>query len=169
MSEQVFIERIIAETSDLNRYALRLTRDPEGAKDLVQESVVKALTNRSKFRPGTDLRAWMRTLAKNTFINGYRHRKLGRRLEGDIEECSSSVRRVRSSDDPLSELQRSEIAAAIGSLRSGFRDAFILHTEGFRYEEIAERMRVPVGTVKSRIHEARQQLQAACDGQAHPA
>ena len=161
MSELEFVQCVVAQRDELSHFALHLTRDPEGAKDLVQDSVVKALTNRSKFRPGTDLKAWMRTLAKNTFINGYRHRKLGRRLEGDIEEHKASVRRARSGDDPLHELQRIELSASIGSLRSGFRDAFLLYTEGFRYEEIADRMHIPVGTVKSRIHEARQQLKAA--------
>lgn len=161
MSEREFTDRVVSEGADLTWYALRLTRDVEGAKDLVQDSILKALTNRSRFRPGSDLRAWMHTLAKNMFINGYRRRKLGRRLEGDIEVNRGLVRRARSSDDPWSELRLNEVSARIDTLRSGFRDAFLLHSEGFKYEEIAERMSVPVGTVKSRIHEARQKLRSA--------
>src|SRR5689334_193759 len=103
-----FDRHLSAQGSWLRPYALRLTRDPDRASDLVQESLLKALTHRDKFQPGTDLKAWMRTVTKHTFINQYRHGKRSRLLEGDMAEHQRSATRALAMEDPLSTCRMNE-------------------------------------------------------------
>jgi RNA polymerase sigma factor (sigma-70 family) len=157
-----FQELLTQERTALRRYAFHLTRDADHADDLVQDCLLKALLNQEKFHAGTDVSAWLRTLVRNTFINQYRRQRLTRELEGDIDVHKYSVSRARSGDDPLSDLMTVDLNSRLNTLQACFREAFTLHGEGFKYEEIAERLAVPVGTVKSRIHQARRLLQVSC-------
>ncbi len=153
--------------------ALRMTRNPADAEDLVQETFLKAYRSFDKFEEGTNLRAWLYRILTNTFINSYRAAK--RRPEkADVEDVEDLYLYRRLGDLRSGELGRSaeeevlehitddEVKAAIESLPESFRIAVLLaDVEGFSYKEIADITEVPIGTVMSRIHRGRRALQKA--------
>ena len=153
--------------------ALRMTRNPADAEDLVQETYLKAYRAFGSFQQGTNLKAWLYKILTNTFINAYRSRKrrpeqteiddvedlyLYRRL-GGLEAAAAG----RSAEDEVLDLfTEGEIKDAIEALPEQFRMAVLLaDVEGFSYKEIAEITDVPIGTVMSRIHRGRRALQKA--------
>lgn len=150
--------------------ALRMTRKPADAEDLVQETYLKAYRAYDRFEAGTNLRAWLYRILTNTYINSYRSRQrrpdetdlddvedlyLYRRLGG--EEAS----RARSAEDEMMELVTDErVKAAVEALPDHYRIPVLLaDVEGFSYKEIAEMLEVPIGTVMSRLHRGRKSLQ----------
>ncbi len=153
--------------------ALRMTRNPSDAEDLVQETYLKAYRAFGSFTEGTNLKAWLYKILTNTFINSYRAKK--RRPEvADVEDVEDLYLYRRLSGDQPAGLGRSaeeevlegitdtEVKAAIESLPESFRIAVLLaDVEGFSYKEIAEITDVPIGTVMSRIHRGRKALQKA--------
>lgn len=153
--------------------ALRMTRNPSDAEDLVQETYLKAYRAFGGFEAGTNLKAWLYRILTNTYINTYRAKK--RRPEiADVEDVEDLFLYKRLSADQTSALGRSaedvvlerftdtEVKAAIESLPDTFRMAVLLaDVEGFSYKEIAEITDVPIGTVMSRIHRGRKALQKA--------
>ncbi|MHB1711070.1 MAG: sigma-70 family RNA polymerase sigma factor [Acidimicrobiales bacterium] len=159
--------------SALYSAALRMTRNPSDAEDLVQETYLKAYRAFGGFEAGTNLKAWLYRILTNTYINTYRAKK--RRPEiADVEDVEDLFLYKRLSADQTSTLGRSaedealdritdtEVKAAIESLPDTFRMAVLLaDVEGFSYKEIAEITDVPIGTVMSRIHRGRKALQKA--------
>ena len=153
--------------------ALRMTRNPSDAEDLVQETYLKAYRAFGSFEEGTNLKAWLYRILTNTYINSYRAKK--RRPEiADVEDVEDLYLYRRLGADQPSGLGRSaedealdrftddEVKAAIESLPDAFRIAVLLaDVEGFSYKEIAEITDVPIGTVMSRIHRGRKALQKA--------
>ncbi len=151
--------------------ALRMTRNPSDAEDLVQETYLKAYRAFDSFTEGTNIRAWLYRILTNTYINNYRAAK--RRPEvTDVEDVEDLYlyRRVagdgaggRSAEDEvLAGITDDEVKEAIESLPDNFRIAVMLaDVEGFTYKEIAEITDVPIGTVMSRIHRGRRALQKA--------
>ncbi|MBK7384091.1 MAG: RNA polymerase sigma factor [Flavobacteriales bacterium] len=139
-------------------FALSLTRDREAARDLLQESILKALMNRDGFRDGTNFKAWMLTIVRNTFINEYRRTVRGRTVMSNAEHTAMPVMRVRTLPDPMSELATNEMSDAVDRLPALFREPFKMNVAGFKYNEISESLNIPIGTVKSRIFEARKRL-----------
>ena len=153
--------------------ALRMTRNPADAEDLVQETFLKAYRSFDRFEEGTNLKAWLYRILTNTFINSYRAAK--RRPEkADVEDVEDLYLYRRLADLDGGGLGRSaeelvlegitddEVKAAIESLPENFRIAVLLaDVEGFSYKEIAEITDVPIGTVMSRIHRGRRALQKA--------
>ena len=149
----------------LNAFAYNLTKNTEDAKDLYQETAFRAITNRDKFRPGTNLKAWLFTIMKNIFINNYR-KKVKRNTILDSTENnyfinSSSQNTVR--NDGESNVMMEELGSMIEGLEDNIRVPFLLHYEGFKYQEIADRFNLPLGTVKSRIFFARKELKELID------
>ena len=146
--------------------ALRLAADPARAEDLVQETMLKALRSWQQFRPGTNLKAWLLTILRNTFINEYRR---GKRepIAVDIEAVEPYViERDVADHDPegtfFSQIVDARVLAAIDALPREFREAVVLSDmEGMSYAEIAQTLHVPVGTVKSRLFRGRRLLQRA--------
>jgi RNA polymerase sigma-70 factor, ECF subfamily len=153
--------------------ALRMTRNPADAEDLVQETYLKAYRGFGGFQEGTNLKAWLFRILTNTYINRYRQQKrrpeetdlddvedfyLYRRL-GGIDEARIS----KSAEDTLLELfTDDEVKDALESLPETFRMAVLLaDVEGFAYKEIAEILDIPIGTVMSRLHRGRKALQKA--------
>ena len=151
--------------------ALRMTRNPADAEDLVQETYLKAYRGFEGFTEGTNLKAWLYRILTNTFINRYRAKKrrpdetdledvedfyLYRRL-GGLEEARAS----RSAEDELMDFfTETEVKDALESLPESFRLAVLLaDVEGFAYKEIAEILDIPIGTVMSRLHRGRKALQ----------
>lgn len=172
-SRDDFNELALPQLPALYGAALRMTRSPADAEDLVQETMLKAYRSFDSFREGTNVRAWMYRILTNTFINNYRAKKrrpteteleeveqlyLYRRLSGDIESGTEP-----SAEQKLFEtLTDEEVKDALESLPEPFRIAVLLaDVEGFSYAEIAEIMDVPVGTVMSRLHRGRRALQKA--------
>ncbi|MDB5255389.1 MAG: polymerase subunit sigma [Chitinophagaceae bacterium] len=145
----------------LKLYALKLTTNLDDAQDLVQETMLKALRYRSKFSEGTNFGAWMHTIMKNTFINQYR-RKQKRLVMTDATENQMYLNNSRYvSDYPSDHLTlHKEIKQTVEQLDHKYKEPFQLHFAGYKYQEIAEQLHLPVGTVKSRIFTARSLLSA---------
>jgi RNA polymerase sigma-70 factor (ECF subfamily) len=149
--------------------ACRLTRNPTEAEDLVQDALVKAMRARAQFQAGTNLKAWLFRILTNTFINKYRRGGLERSvLEGpDADPLADgwvSASTMRSLRDPeqiaLLPIVEGEVRRALDALPPEFRLAVVLcDVEEFSYEEIADIMGCPIGTVMSRLHRGRKLLQ----------
>jgi RNA polymerase sigma-70 factor (ECF subfamily) len=174
MADQArFTELAMEHMPALYSAALRMTRNPSDAEDLVQETYLKAYRSFATFTEGTNLKAWLYRILTNTYINSYRAAK--RRPEiSDVEDVEDLYlyRRLapvdghdpgRSAEDvALDSFTDEQVKAAIESLPDVFRIAVLLaDVEGFSYKEIAEITDVPIGTVMSRIHRGRRALQKA--------
>ena len=159
MSSIEFDNLIISNAVSLKPFAVSLTRDLETARDLLQETLYKALANREKYSAGTNIKAWLFTIMRNIFINDYR-RKAKQKTIFDKGEANmvvdSPVIAVANGGEQLVDLK--EINNAIHALPQIFKVPFLLYFEGYRYHEIAEAMNEPLGTIKSRIHFARKLL-----------
>lgn len=146
--------------------ALKITRSEDDAQDLVQETVLRAYRFFDKYEPGTNCKAWLYRIMKNTFINSYRKQK--RQPSGpvfeDMEEVFESEVAIPSSTNPQASLinrrLREDVAQAMESLPADYRTALVLClVEGFSYKEVAGKVGCPIGTVMSRIHRGRLALQ----------
>ncbi|WP_130013234.1 sigma-70 family RNA polymerase sigma factor [Serinicoccus sediminis] len=148
--------------------ALRTTRNPTDAEDLVQETYAKAFAAFHQYRPGTNLRAWMYRILTNSYINSYR-KKQRQPLQSDAAEvedyqlaraASHSSTGLRSAEaEALDHLPDSDVTRALASIGEDFRMAvYLADVEGFSYKEIADIMDTPIGTVMSRLHRGRKQL-----------
>ncbi|MBV6645484.1 MAG: RNA polymerase sigma factor [Cyclobacteriaceae bacterium] len=159
MTALEFSYRIDQLTSALKPFAMKLTKDYEDANDLLQETILKAFTNREKFSEGTNLKAWMYTIMKNTFITNYQ-RMMRRNTFIDTTENLHFLNSKESttSNASQSDFVMKDINRAIGKLQDTYKDPFMMHFRGFKYHEIAERLNIPIGTVKNRIHIARKEL-----------
>jgi RNA polymerase sigma-70 factor (ECF subfamily) len=150
----------------LYNFALRMTSDPENANDLVQETFLRAFRFFDKFERGTNIKAWLFRILKNTFINQYRKQKSepGKVDYDDVQNFyenikASEVKTTHIEEDAFSKLLDDDLSEAITKLPADFRTVIILSDiEGFTYEEIADFVDIPVGTVRSRLHRARKML-----------
>ena len=159
MSTVEFNDKFDALTSSLNSFAYNLTKNDEDAKDLYQETAFRAMTNREKFQPGTNLKAWLFTIMKNIFINNYR-KKVKRNTIVDSTDNMYFINSgsVLISNEAGSNILMQELNKMIGELEDNIRIPFMKHYEGFKYQEIADELELPLGTVKSRIFFARKAL-----------
>jgi RNA polymerase sigma-70 factor (ECF subfamily) len=153
-------EYIVSNNADyLKPFALTLTRDFETAKDLTQETLFRALANKDKYNPGTNIKAWLYTIMRNIFINDYRKKSRQNTVFDNtpndflLDHNQSAVSNMAESNISLKEAKK-----AVESLPDIFKQPFVLYVEGYKYNEISSYLNEPLGTVKSRIHFARKLL-----------
>lgn len=154
-----FKNSVIGIQSNLLSFALKLTANREEAQDLVQDTTLKALNSEEKFVENTNFKGWMLTIMRNIFINNYR--KSAR--ENTVVDSSEDLFHLNLSqesgfDTPDGAFACSEISALIAGLAPEYRTPFSMYVSGYKYEEIAEKLTMPLGTVKSRIFITRQKL-----------
>ncbi len=161
MSTIEFNSRFEQMTSLLQAFAYNLTKNVEDAKDLFQETAFRAMTNRDKFRPGTNFKAWLFTIMKNIFINNYRKRVKA----NTIMDSTDNMYYINSGNVVIGNMAESnimmkELSKMIEELDDSIKIPFLMHYQGFKYQEIADELELPLGTVKSRIFFARKELKA---------
>lgn len=172
-----FTEEAMPLLDQLYGGALRMTRNPQDAEDLVQETYLKAYNAFDSFKPGTNLKAWLYRIMTNTYINNYRKMKR-RPLETSAEDVTDSQLYTSSSHDStglesaeveaLKMMPNSRISDALNSLNEDYRMVvYYADVEGLAYKEIAEVMEIPLGTVMSRLHRGRKQLREMLKDVAH--
>jgi RNA polymerase sigma-70 factor (ECF subfamily) len=156
-----FNEYLVNNAEFLKPFAITLTRDSEAAKDLFQETLYRALANKEKYNVGTNIKAWLYTIMRNIFINNYRRKtKQHTIFDSTPNEFLINQKQVVINDTAEGNLRIKDIQAAIHNLPEIFRNPFLLYFDGFKYNEIADMLREPLGTIKSRIHFARKLLKA---------
>lgn len=159
MNSAAFKQSIAETTMSLKPLAYKLTRDSEQSDDLIQETVVKAISNSEKFTQGTNLKAWLYTIMKNTFITNYQ-RVVRRKTSTDGSENQFFLNSYSPDveNGAIDAFKREDIEKALSMIEDNYKVPFMLYFKGFKYHEIAEKLNVPIGTVKNRIHLCRKQL-----------
>ncbi len=161
MSTVEFNELILDNAEFLKPFAITLTRDNESAKDLMQETMFRALANKEKYHVGTNIKAWLYTIMRNIFINSYRRKaKQNTIFDSSANEFFLNYNQVTAANAAESNIRMKEINKAINGLPEIFRTPFLLYFDGYKYHEIADMLSEPLGTIKSRIHFARKLLKA---------
>lgn len=156
-----FNQQLINQRTPLKNFAYSLTLNSEEAQDLVQETYLKALKYRDKFADASNLKAWLYTIMKNTFINTYRRSVKTRQIITQTDDLSL-VKPLSGSNSPSAESQINlkHINNAVESLEEEYKIPFMRYFDGYKYKEIADELDLPIGTVKSRIFLARKKLMA---------
>jgi len=174
----LFEEQALPFIDQLYAAGMRMTRNPSDAQDLVQETYVKAFSAFRQFQQGTNLKAWLYRILTNTFINSYRKKQRDpyKNTIDDLEDwqlgeavsTTSASRVSRSAEaEAIDHLPDSTVKDALQSIPEDFRLAvYLAHVEGFSYQEIADIMKTPVGTVMSRLHRGRRLLRDRLTGYA---
>ena len=159
MSTVEFNELLLNNTEFLKPFAVTLTRDNEVAKDLLQETMYRALINKEKYNVGTNIKAWLYTIMRNIFINNYRRKsKQSTIFDNSPNDFLLNYNQVTTANSAEGSLKMKDMEFAIHRLPEIFRNPFVLYFEGYKYHEIADLLTEPLGTIKSRIHFARKIL-----------
>ena len=156
MTKNEFDTMVIEQSDSLKLYDRNFTSDYEDANDLVQDTILKAVTYFKNFKEGTNLKGWLYTIMKNTFINNYRRIvKTNSFITKDEDISNANLLLSASSNQGESKFVMEDIHEALSSLSEEYYIPFSLYFEGFKYHEISEHLNIPIGTVKTRIHVAR--------------
>ncbi len=160
MGSATFTQNLLSMQSELHRFAMKLTADQEEANDLLQETSLKALDNEEKYTPDTNFKGWMYTIMRNIFINNYRKTV---RDQTFVDQTDNLFHLNLPQDSGFESTEGNydlkEIRKIVNSLPKEYRVPFSMYVSGFKYREIAEKLGLPIGTVKSRIFFTRQRLQ----------
>ncbi len=159
MGTQEFTALVLNNSDGLKPFAITLTRDFEAAQDLCQETLYKAFAHRDKYQPGTNIKAWLSTIMRNIFINDYRRAERKKIVVDSVRY----VARHQAHEGADRNIRLKEINTALYKLPGIFKDACLLYLQGYKYNEIAEALNEPLGTIKSRIHFARKMLKKQID------
>ena len=141
-------------------FAMKLTKNKENAKDLMQETFCRAYKHKDRFTENTNFKAWMTTIMRNNFINDYRKQKTRNQVMESVEDLSYFIDDKASAPSGESVIMMKELQGMIKGLSTDLQEAFTLYLKGFHYEEIAQTVGAPIGTIKSRIFFARKKLRA---------
>jgi len=159
MTDIDFTHLVARHNDYLQPFAQSLTQDPDDAKDLCQETLLRALLYQDKYQMGTNLKAWLYTIMRNTFINQYRRNKRQVRIQHpDGIEIAYEAAGLAARNQGFERLRMKEILRALEAIPPAFRLSFELYYTGYKYAEIAQLLEEPLGTIKSRIHFARKAL-----------
>ncbi len=146
--------------ANMLNFAYMLTSNRDDAYDLLQDTTLKALDNEDKYAEGTNFKGWVFTIMRNIFINNYRRTQRAATIVDTTENLYHlNLSQDSGIDSPEESYGANEISAAIKEMSADFSVPFSMHVSGYKYEEIAEHMGLPLGTVKSRIFMARKRLQ----------
>jgi RNA polymerase sigma-70 factor (ECF subfamily) len=161
MSTQEFGNLIVTHTGFLKQLAMKLTRDIEAAEDLIQDTFFKAIKNKEKYQDGTNLKGWLYTIMRNTFINNYRKAKNQNTFVDETDNNYFLNSKEADKDFTTdANVDHEYMMRQIDSIERTYLDTFMMYYNGYKYEEIAEIMDIPLGTVKSRIFLARKKMMA---------
>ena len=155
----VFQTNLLNLQGNMFNFALMLTSNRDDAYDLLQDTLVKALSNQDKYADNTNFKGWVFTIMRNIFINNYRRATRA----ATVVDTTDNLYHLNLSQDsgfesPEGTVGAAEITAAINSFNDEYRIPFTMHVQGYKYNEIAERMELPLGTIKSRIFLVRKRL-----------
>ena len=158
MADKKFRAQVIGMQTNLMNFAFKLTSDRDRAQDLVQDTTLKALSAEDKFAENVNFKGWLFTIMRNIFINNYRRTV----RETTIEDADDNLFHLQAAqeapDTPDGAYTVAEISQIMQSIPEDFSRPFQMHIAGYKYEEIAQQLHLPIGTVKSRIHTTRHNL-----------
>lgn len=159
-AKEAFKKRLLGLQGNLLSFAYQLTTNREQAEDLLQDTTLKALDNEEKYVDNVNFKGWIFTIMRNIFINNYRQTVRKATVIDQTEDLYHlNVSQDSGLDTPDGSIAVKEISRAINSFSDDYRVPFSMHVARYKYQEIAEKMNLPLGTVKSRIFFARQRLQ----------
>lgn len=159
MSKTELSTIIVSHESFLYQLALKLTKSAEDSNDLLQETYYKAIKNSDKFKEGTNIKGWLYTIMKNTFINAYRKKKNQNTFVDETEnKYFLNLKESEKTVETDAAVDHEYIMKQINSVDRTYVETFMMYYNGYKYEEIAEIMDIPLGTVKSRIFLARKKM-----------
>ena len=161
MKSSKFLHNLLNLQSNMLSFAYALTSNREDAYDLMQDTTLKALDNQEKFAEETNFKGWVLTIMRNIFVNNYRRTV----REATMVDTTDNLYHLNLSQDsglesPEGSYTAAEITEAIEDLANEYSVPFKMHVQGYKYNEIADKMNLPLGTIKSRIFFARKKLQA---------
>lgn len=160
-AKESFKRRLLGLQGNLLSFAYQLTSNRESAEDLLQDTTLKALDNESKYVDNVNFKGWIFTIMRNIFINNYRQTVRKATVIDQTEDLYHiNVCQDSGVDTPDGSIAVKEISKAISEFSDEYRIPFSMHISGYKYQEIADKMNLPLGTVKSRIFFARQRLQS---------
>ncbi len=155
-----FKQKLLGLQGNLMNFAIQLTSNREAAEDLVQDTTLKVLDNESKFVDNTNFKGWVFTIMRNIFINNYRRQVRNATVVDTTEDLYHlNLSQESGLSTPEGSFATKEISLAINSFSNEYKEPFTMYIAGYKYSEIAEKMGLPLGTVKSRIFFARKRLQ----------
>ncbi len=159
MASASFRNNLTALQANLLNFAYMLTNNRDDAHDLLQDTMLKALDNEEKYAEGTNFKGWVFTIMRNTFINNYRRGVRNATVVDTTDNLYLLNLGESTIESPEESYSAAEISKAINEFSDEYRIPFSMHVQGYKYNEIAEKMNLPLGTVKSRIFFARKKLQ----------
>ena len=159
MASVSFLNNLTSLQANLLNFAYMLTGNRDDAYDLLQDTMLKAIDNEEKYATGTNFKGWVFTIMRNTFINNYRRTVRSATLVDTTDNLYLLNLGESSVESPEDSYGAAEISKAIKEFPAEYRIPFSMHVQGYKYNEIAEKMELPLGTVKSRIFFARKKLQ----------
>ncbi|WP_442589233.1 RNA polymerase sigma factor [Pedobacter sp. AW31-3R] len=162
MKNLTFSAQICNHKSALQLFAMKFTHNLDDADDLVQDTLLRAMRYENMFKSGTNIKAWLYTIMKNTFINNYRSKNIKRGIIDTREELNYEQLSQSATDNLATyHFMGKDISKAISLLGTQYSIPFLRYFEGYKYHEIVVELNIPIGTVKTRIHVARQLLKAS--------
>ncbi len=164
MTDTDFSREIARLQPTLKTFTHRFTFDREASNDLVQDTLLRALQYRDRYRRDTNLTGWLFTIMRNTYINQYRKAQRERTQSDAGATTYRVIEDKHTFSRPSARLEFEEAWGHVNALDETLRLPFKMHTTGYKYEEIASRLGIPIGTVKNRIFHARKEIQKKLNG-----